>query len=361
MQRLEAVEVLAGAEARRVRCFRSVTALLEDETGGGTFRVPYVTIEASAPGGRLRASGHRCEGHDNEARMPYVCDWLNRCVLPRVDPACAVGVAASQSAGGAALRLELHDSYSYLPGAREYRDCLTFARPRHARESVALLPDPYQTSDYGGLLHAVRAHRTRAGVSVPGAVAWEAKMPRVLFAGTTTGDRDPAKNERIAACVWARAHAPDIADMWITSIAQMEPSAAHAAVPGLRHVLRPPVQPADHWAYRYVANLAGNTCCWSRLPMILASSSLCVDVPPAAATVDAAGGPDMNFWHPLLHDGEHFVSTPLERLRERVQECEADPARCKRMVASANRFADGFLTADVAAVYARRLIEGIED
>jgi hypothetical protein len=42
-----------------------------------------------------------------------------------------------------------------------------------------------------------------------------------------------------------------------------------------------------------------------------------------------------------------------------VRACEADPAGCQRMIASANRFASGFLTADAAALYTVGLLEGL--
>lgn len=322
-----AIAYLASSEARRARPVR-----LEEAAAGG---LPFFDIRRRRSGGggggwEVRCGGH--VGHDNASRLPFLCDWLSRRVLPLVDPDADIS---------GAYRIELHDSYAYLPERRlhpeRYDHAFTFARPTDARETMALMPDAYQIQGLDGLLDARDD------------VPWAAKRPTLFFAGTTTGDRDPARNERIAACLWARAHAPpDVARFSITSIAQMDPDRALAAVPGLRAVMGPYVSLEEHRAHRYQVNLAGNTACWSRVPMVLASRSLLVHV----------RHPDALWYYPLLRDGVHYVGVEaVPDLLKARDECEADPARCQRIVQDANRFANDVLRPRHADAYMAVLLE----
>ena len=314
---------LAQAEARRLRPVRD-----PDELLSYAVQLPCINVASHPVTGRLVATGADYESHENAGRMPFLCDFLNRRVLPMVDPAVDVR---------GAYRIELHDSYSYLPQAARYTNALGFARPRGARESVALMPDPFHISDFGGLLTPSRQDD----------VAWEAKEPLLFFAGTTTGDRDPAKNERIRACVWSLGRR-DVARFQITSIAQMSSDAALAAVPLLRAALHPPVPPADHFRFRYQVNIAGNTACWSRVPMIMASRCLMLQLRQ----------PDVMWYYPALAEGTHFVgATDFEDLLRARKRCETEPERCKHVVANANRFVEDFLGPTQAAAYMVQLLE----
>jgi hypothetical protein len=318
----DVVAHLAQAEARRLRAIRDPADLSEY-----ALQLPCIVISGDGPN-RLIATGVGHEAHENAGRMPFLCDFLNRRVLPMVDPAADVR---------GAYRIELHDSYSYLPHAARYQNALGFARPKGARESVALMPDPFHIGNFGGLLGPGRAD----------VLPWEAKNPLMFFAGTTTGNRDPTKNERIQACVWSLGRL-DVARFHITSVAQMSADAALAAVPLLRATLHPPVQPEDHFQFRYQVNIAGNTACWSRVPMIMASKCLMLNLKQ----------PDVMWYYPALAEGTHFFgAATLDDLPNLQARCEADPARCRQVVANANRFVDDFLGPTQAPAYMVRLLE----
>lgn len=279
------------------------------------------------------AGGH--EGHDNEGRLQQVCDFVQHRVLPLVRDGSAVG---------GYYRVELHDSYSYLAGRERYRraGAFTFSRPcssAHA-DRMALLPDPYQMTSYGGLVSAAAKDN----------VAWADKAPTLFFAGTTTGNRDPLHNARIKACVWSLSHPADACRLRITNIAQMSGDAACRAWGAERWnaVLAPMVPLEEHWRYKYQVNLVGNTACWSRVPMVLASRSLLVHVRHDDAT----------WYYPLLREGEHYVSARShEELAELRQGLMADDGRCQEIVRSANRFCASHLTSLHAAHYTARLLE----
>ncbi len=318
-----AIAYLASAEAHRVRPVRA-----EEAAAGG---LPFFEIRRSGGGGwEVGGGGH--VGHDNGARVRCPRVWLAGRVRPLTAPDAVVS---------GAYRVELHDSYAYFPERRlhpeRYDHAFTFARPTDARETMALLPDAYQIQGLDGLL------------DVRDNVPWAAKRPTLFFAGTTTGDRDPTRNARIAACLWARANAtPDVARFSITSIAQMDAGRAMAAVPGLRDVMGPYVSLQEHHDHRYQVNLAGNTACWSRVPMVLASRSLLVHV----------RHPDALWYYPLLRDGVHYVGVEaVPDLLKAREACEADPARCRRIVEDANRFAHDVLRPRHADTYMAMLLE----
>lgn len=280
-------------------------------------------------------------GHDNEARLPHLCAWLQRRVLPHVAPEARADVCGY-------YRIELHDSYAYLKtpeatAATRYRDadCLTFSGDRSdVRSRVALMPDPYQVDDYGGMLTGA------ARDSVP----WERKTEgRVLFAGSTTGDRDPSLNERVRARLWSVSRAA-YTDFRLTAVVQMDAARLLAHL-GPQCPLHAPMSFEEQFRYRYIANIAGNTCCWSRVPMLLSSNSLMLNVPHLG----------MTWYHLLLQAGEHFVEAPLHRLAQVHQACISDEPRSRRIVASANRFALTYLNSTHAAVYTRALLEAMEE
>jgi Glycosyl transferase family 90 len=328
MDTQDSIAWAARAEAYRgLRPLTDDAELLELSEAGAALPVLQVT---RGSGDRLVVAGRGHEGHDNEGRMAPVCDFLQRRVLPYVEPGADVT---------GAYRIELHDSYSYLPRDRGvYDNALTFCRPRAAREASVVVPDPYQMAAFGGML------------SVPDTVPWAAKRPTLFFAGTTTGDRDPARNERIAACRWALQTQPrDVADFRITHVAQMTLERCRAAVPRFDELLHAPVPHADHFGYRYQVNIAGNTACWSRVPMVLASGCLLVHLRTHQ---------DMAWYYPFLRQDEHYVGAPSVDALPTVRSwCLANDGACQQVVARASRFVNDYLSPMQAALYWVKLLE----
>ena len=278
--------------------------------------------------GRLRVTGSGHERHENAERMPFVCDFVRDRVLPLVDP--DVNVTGR-------YRIELHDSYSYLPShyTARHRNAMVFARPRGATESVALIPDTFHMGDFGGMLR------------VRDTIGWDTKYPVMFFAGSTTGDRDPERNERIRACVWSLQHR-DVARFHVTNVVQMCPRDALAKVPAMARTLHPHISVADHFQYKYQVNIAGNTACWSRVPMIMASSCIMLNMDHS----------DILWYYPLLADGTHYVgASSLDDLLKQRQYCVANDAWCRGIVAHANRFAKSFFESSTAAGYMAQLLE----
>jgi hypothetical protein len=338
-----AIAHLARAEARRVRPVRDDPAAIDrtlDELDAPLGRrLPAFTIERCGGKQSIRAVplSNRSPTHDNAPRLEHLCGFLNRSVLPLVDPEARLS---------GTFRIELHDAYSYLPDRHLYSNVLTFGRAVDALErNVALFPDPYHMDAFGGGSGVV----ARASADP---VKWQDKEPLLFFAGTTTGDRRASANARLRACAWG-ATRPDMARMLITNVAQMplgDVVAAYGSETASAFLRREPAPVEEHFGYRYVANIVGNTACWSRLPMIMSSQSLMVHVRHA----------DAMWYYPLLREGRHYVaadSVDGPDLERAVHFCRSYDRQCRAMVAEANLVAhELFSTPAPAASYAAELL-----
>lgn len=331
----DTVLCLASKEAQRIRRFRDADEEETDRLARELPRTPLLHITPS-PG---RASGAKwmvtssgeC-GHPNEERMGFLREWVGARVLGTNRD--------SEGDPSGTFRIELHDSYSYLPRAQEYRDVLSFGRgaaPSASCARVALFPDPYQASGFG------------PGACMLGPrdkIPWADKRPTVVFAGSTTGCRDAVNNARIRACVWALGHR-DLTDFRISAVVQMSPHEACSRVPLLREVLAPHLSPQAHFAHKFIANIVGNTACWSRVPMVLRSNSVLLHL----THVDTA------WYYPEMHAGKHYVACDShEEILVQRRACLADDAMCARITACANEFVDRFLSVQAAEAYAGRLL-----
>ncbi len=277
-------------------------------------------------------------------RAPAYERFFQAAVLPNVDREVDVS---------GLYHLELHDSASAAAIATTGgHGALTFGkdlRARGAGRSRALLPDYYQVLSFN------------RGPDVPSFIdladkldrkPFEAKKAKVLFAGTTTGDLDPLKNQRVEACRWARRVDPlrEKYELYLTSCRQIDPAVLRAKVPEVDHVMREFVPEEAHFDYRYVLNICGNTYCWSRAPMILSGRSLMVNLN------DAQGG----WYYPLLRANTHFVGIDsIEQLPKALEACEANPATCKQIIGNANTFVKQYCSLAAAALYTKFLLEEV--
>jgi len=334
MDTARAVEHVARAEARRVRALTDEHELDELDARLGR-RLPAFRVRRRHNGREFVAEAlSRDPTHENASRLPFVVDFLNRRVLTLVDPIADVT---------GCYRLELHDSYTYLPGRAHYADAFSFGRTHDALERrVALLPDPYHMAGFGGAVEAAALDP----------VPWAKKATKLFFAGTTTGDRRPAVNARLRACLWSLDHR-DISHMTISKIAQMRLKDIVAAHPRFLEATGAHVPLEDHFAFRYQVNIAGNTAAWSRLPTMLASRSLVVHARQRASD-------DAMWYYPLLREGTHYVGADsadgTDLLRAHAF-CRTYDGKCRAMVDAANVVARDLFHPGAAAAYIAALLE----
>lgn len=250
------------------------------------------------------------EGHENAPRMSLWEHYMRTRVFPFVQMAPAGG-------GGICgfYNIELHDSYTYLDRPRSnYDGCLVFSRFKdHPRAIV--VPDPYAQCDWGGALKQV---------SDP--VAWTNKIDKTCFYGTTTGDRDPLRNMRIKACIWALKR-PDLYDFKITKVAQMHPSAIIAAhgPDTYANIVGAPVSIAGQMRYKYHLVMDGNTCRFDIWNYLTNTVTLKHE------------SQEMLWYYPLMLDGTHFVEVRLDNIEQKVS--QLSKAQCELMIENAKALA----------------------
>ncbi len=264
--------------------------------------------------------------HPAANRMPAVRRFIEERVLPRV-------------------RFDVSGSYRFEPHDAS-RDAnlptLCFSRnlARDDRRSI-LFPDLYQMFGYRGQFDAC----------LQDDLSFEQKSSSAVFAGVTTGSEDPAANKRIAACVCGTEW--DFADFRITNVCQMtsESLVKHLGKEMTARICRPFLSQREQYMHRYILNVQGNTCCWSRVPMILMSRSVMIDL---------AGCEEGTWYYPSLKRGVHYVGLDnIDDLPEVLQRCEADLTTCANIVRHGNAFFGDFCTVDAGATYAARVLEEV--
>lgn len=340
MRNTDLIHFLAGQEGRRLRSWPHVHDEDPESSLPPPRTVSWIDVQKNPLNGRLRAVGRGHSGHDNAGRMPVVCSFFDNLVLPYLGPETAAGIADRTYA------IELHDTYTYLDRPEErmirddsewdrhYGNVMVFSRDRFHAHPV-LVPDPYQMTNFGGALDVMMD-----------TVPWQNKAEKMFFAGTTTGNRDPRKNERIKKCVWSLNHR-DVADFYITHVAQMDPRKALAAVPDLSRVYMKRFAQDHHTNYRIAVNIAGNTCSWSRIPMIMKTRSVLFDFYTR----------DTQWYGPAMQDGLHYVSVELDNVLQKFETYRRDEARCNSMCDAANNFVASFTRSVHAAEYMKHLLE----
>jgi hypothetical protein len=261
------------------------------------------------------------EKHPAGYRMPGVAAFVKSLVLPLVN-------------------MDVSGEYQFEPhdAMREPKKTPTLCFARDPKcENAINFPDYYQMFDYQGLLKRKDS------------INFEDKIPKVLFAGTTTGPLDPAKNRRVQACLWAPNEKFDFS---LTSVCQMTPEKLREHCGSkLDKMCKEYVEHEEHFRSRYLLNIEGNTCCWSRLPMIMSTNSL---------TLHMDTFPETLWYYPLLESGKHYVSVDeIESLPEIFSKCEERPEKCKEISANARAFVEEHCNSTAAAVYAARLFEAL--
>lgn len=321
MNNLDTILYLANAEAKHYAPLR-LDVILEEN-------IPRLIVKKKGDTYDVDIQGH--QGHDNEGRATTVVDFVKRAILNNVDRKIdATGV----------YPIELHDSYTYLDSkdSTKYKGCLTFSKNMKHRHTINF-PDPYQMGAYGGML------------GIEDTVSFADKKNAVLFAGTTTGSKDVSKNARIEACKWALDKRPQY-EFLITQVAQIPENeiVANLGQDVWGKIKSKPIPHTDHFKYKYVFNVQGNTCGWSRVPMILNSKSLMINW----------SHDDGTWYYPLLQENNQFVSVNnLNQLPSVVNFLDSNPGIVQLMTNNANRFVKQYCGQIHAAYYGKCLFEAM--
>lgn len=328
---IERVSGVGKCEARRIKKFKTIEEEFEDRNDRGHPPVPLLQIIQEGRGNskKYKVLSFGEANHPNEPRMQFMKDYFEDRILSIL--------TKDEGDPSGVYRVQLHDSCSYLPRGDEFHDVLAFGRNKDA--NTALLADPYLVSGYANNM-----------LGEPDVIPWASKASKVVFAGSTTGNMDPTQNIRVKACVWALDH-PDETDFRITSVVQMNPFVAQRSFPQMKDTIAPHMSQHSQFRNQFVANIVGNTACWSRVPMILKSKSVMFHVPHD----------DVTWYSSLIKANEHYVAcdTFEEFLTNRVKYTNL-PMECARISCNANLLADTYMHTQIADVYTTSLLCSIE-
>jgi hypothetical protein len=300
----ELIECLGRMQGKYLHPARSV-----DDMKAG---IPYIWVRRDPISSRWKVDGGGHAGHDNEGRMPFVCHVLENYVLPNL--------SADANVAGY-YNFELHDSYTYLPRDPSiYDNVMTFSKFRDHTRAICV-PDMYQLAGYGGGL-------------LGDSKAFTDKIHKVVGAYTTTGDRDPVKNERIQTCIWSLDH-QDVCNLKITKIAQMTPMDIQSRYPQnvLTSLLASYVSPQEQLQHKYILNIKGNTETWDQAWMLNSNSLMLKKYHR-----------DVCWYAPAMLDGSHFVRVyDNKQILDKVTYYTNNPREAQHITRNANRFVKEFM------------------
>lgn len=175
------------------------------------------------------------ENHDNKDRMFFWKIYLNSYILPNISKECNIS---------GFYNIELHDSYTYLNNDKNYDNVMSFSKFKNDKD-IVLIPDVYMMLNYRGNL--------LSNDNVP----WKLKENKVIFCGTTTGNRNPLLNDRINTCLWSLNN--KYCDFYITKIAQMNLNEV-SNIHNFDKIYRDNIPIRDQLNYKYHMCIDGNTC-----------------------------------------------------------------------------------------------------
>lgn len=318
MNKFDIIECLARHNAKSFRPMR--------EEEASEVEIPYFVLKKNAMRTAYDVTMHNFERHDNAPRMPFICDFLKQHVFPNVEDADISGV----------YPIELHDTYTYLSKdtMHRYKNALVFAKDA-GDANPCLMPDPYMLSYYGGRLN------------VKDEVPFQDKVSKIVFRGVSTGTPVPTQNPRINLCQWGNKQAADITDFGISGIVQMDPDVVRSQVEGLDALMRPPMSQPDHYKYKYILSMDGNTASWDRMLWVAASKSMLMKYTSR----------QMLWYYPLIMEDQHFVGVDTNNMRSKFNFCEANPNYCRFITANANNFVSQFITPLTPMLYLKALLE----
>jgi hypothetical protein len=269
------------------------------------------------------------ETHDNAPRMLYVLNYLQSNVFPFVN-----GDLSGY------YNIQLHDTYTYLKDHIDYKDVLCFGKLKDEKGPVQL-PDCYFLGDWGGKYHTWSVENN-GGIDK---MNWKDKISKIVFAGTTTGSRDPKINERINTCLWA-VNKPEC-DFYITNIAQIEPKSILQEVPDFKYIYRPPIPMSEQMKYKYQLVIDGNTSRWN--PDVYFTNTLAFHYPSR----------DMLWYFPLLRDKHEFVSVDKNNMINSFNYYENNQMESEFIIRNAKLMANSIFNSNSCQTYLVSLFESI--
>lgn len=276
--------------------------------------------------GRYDIRTFNYETHDNAPRMGFYEAYFKNNIFPNVDKKTNIC---------GFYNIELHDSYTYLNNKKDYKNCLVFSKFKHDVKPV-LIPDPYMVGGYGTTLQ------------VDDKLTWDKKRDTVSFYGTTTGSRDPSKNERLNLCLWSLGQNRQRYNFNITNVAQMSMESVQKAYPQFNTFYKPQGIPVEEQLKdKFLLHIDGNT---SRFDVWSFKTN---------SLVLKYKSKDMLWYYDMMLERTHFKEVDTNNMEASVNQLLSNPVECQVIAWNAKRFVMDVLQPITHQVYSTTLFETI--
>lgn len=286
--------------------------------------IPYFSISKNSMG-RYDMKSFAYENHDNAGRMPFIEGYLKQAIFPNISPDIDIS---------GHYNIQLHDSYCYLNDGKDYKDVLVFSKFKNDRGPV-LIPDPYMIGNYGNMLQ-----------SINDTVPWDKKMNKIIFCGTTTGNRNPILNERINLCKWA-IDKRDYCDFYITKVAQMDPFYVQNTVTDFNKIYHNAISIPDQMKYKFHLAIDGNTCKFD------------VWYYKTSNVVMKYQSKEMLWYYPLLQADTHFTEVNKDNMQSKYQFFLNNPDHAILMMYNAQKLCSSLFRPLIHQIYTINLFENM--
>lgn len=265
------------------------------------------------------------ESHDNAQRMSLWVNYIKDMILPNID---------SKINLSGYYNIQLHDSPTYLNDNKDYKDVLCFAKLKNDKGAI-LIPDPYMIQNWGNMLNNIDDKKE-----------WTDKKNKIIFAGTTTGNRDPLKNERINLCLWSLKN-KDFCDFNITNIAQMNIENIKKYVPEFDNIYKLPINIDEQMQYKYQLNIDGNTCKFN------------VEHFKINSVIMKYKSNDMLWYYPLIQNNVHYTEVNKDIIKNTFEFFNNNPNLANVMIYNAKKLASELFRPIIHQIYTINLFESI--
>jgi len=287
--------------------------------------IPYFKLSKSQLG-KYDMQCFAYEKHDNAERMNLWEQYLKNMILPNID----YNVDLSGY-----YNIQLHDSYTYLDDNKDYESVLCFSKFKNDQGPI-LIPDPYMIHNWGSLLNSFNDDQE-----------WTKKKKKIIFAGTTTGNRDPLKNLRINTCMWSLNN-NDFCDFHITKVAQMNISDVKTKISDFDKIFRhTQISIPEQMQYKYQLNIDGNT------------SKFNVEQFKMNSVVMKYDSNDMLWYYPLLNEDVHYVGVNKDNIKNKFEFFNNNPQLAQIMIYNAKKLTNNLFRPIVHQMYTVKLFESI--
>ena len=314
---MDNVEILAKHNASRMRIRRREEI---DET------LPYFEVIRLA-NKRYDIRWFNYEKHDNASRVELYTQWFKNSIFPNIDKHTNIS---------GFYNFELHDGYAYLENEKNYNNVFTFSSPSTSKYNPGLMVDPYFVSNFNGLMN------------INDTIEWKDKSNKVCFFGTTTGNKNPSKNERIDICLWSLKK-KNIFDFGITKIAQMDESEVRRQISNFTDIYRAPVPIEKQLEYKFHLSVDGNVSRFDKW----AYKTNCLNL--------KLRSPEELFYYPLMPDKQFHIEVDKTNIEKMYTYYLNNSKESSEIIARSKIFAAFFFRPLVATMYGVRLFEDIAE